>query len=133
MDHARIIVFDGLCNLCAWLVAFIIRHDRRALFRFAPAQSERGLELQSRLAVNALASQTLILIRHGAVFYRSDAVLEIVQELDGGWKHLALLKHIPRSLRDPFYQWVAVHRYRWFGQKQSCPVPSQGVKERFLD
>lgn len=130
-DHP-VIVFDGVCNLCHGAVAFIIRHDRAGVFRFAPAQSEAGGALQARYGVDALGSGTLVLIENGVVRRRSDAALAIARRLDGAWKALALLRLVPRPLRDWAYDRVATNRYRWFGRKRECPAPPAAVRERFL-
>ena len=120
MNSSGIIIFDGCCNLCAALVDFLARHDREAAFEFVPAQSPRGRKLQSRLGINALESQSLILIKNGIAFYRSEAVLEIVSDLKGIWKIAALLKIIPLRLRDPLYLLVAARRYHWWGRREGC-------------
>ncbi len=132
MQHPRVIIFDGLCNLCARLVIFAIRHDSKARFRFVSAQSSRGMQLQAQLALDALATQTIILVKNGMAFQQSDAVLEIAAELDGIGKYLALLRIVPRFLRDPIYRFFAIRRYRWFGMKQACMVPPPEVRNRFL-
>ena len=99
MHQARIIIFDGCCPLCAALVDFIIRHDRRAVFQFVPAQSASGEALQLRLGIDALASDTLILIKNGQTFTRSDAVLEIARDLNGiGRLGLLLSAHMRSRL-----------------------------------
>ncbi len=133
MRPSHIILFDGVCVLCESSVRFIIKRDRAGLFKFAPAQSEAGRQLQSDLGVDAMASETLILVKQGEVYYRSDAALEIAGALSGPWRLLALFKIIPRCLRDPVYTGIAKRRYRWFGRKDTCMIPEDSSKQRFLE
>ena len=133
MRASHIILFDGVCVLCESSVRFIIKRDKAGLFKFAPAQSKAGRQLQLDLGLDAMASQTLILIKHGEVYYRSDAALEIAGALSGPWKLLSLFKTIPRCLRDPVYNGIARRRYRWFGKKDSCMIPGDSFKQRFLE
>jgi predicted DCC family thiol-disulfide oxidoreductase YuxK len=128
-----IVIFDGVCNLCESSVLFIIRRDAAGRFRFAAAQSSAGRELQQRYALDALDLETLILIKDGRAFTRSDAFLHIARELDRPWRLLAALRVVPRSLRDRAYALVARNRYRWFGRKPACMVPSEDVRARFLE
>jgi predicted DCC family thiol-disulfide oxidoreductase YuxK len=133
MRPSHIIVFDGVCVLCESSVRFIIKRDRAGLFKFAQAQSEAGRQLQADLGVDAMASETLILVQHGEVYYRSDAALTIAGALRGPWRLLALFKNIPRCLRDPVYNGIAKRRYRWFGRKDTCMIPEDSFKQRFLE
>lgn len=133
MERAPIVIFDGRCNLCESSVAFIVRRDAAARFRFAPAQSPAGQALQARHGLDALEHETMILIKDGRVHTRSDAAIEIARGLDGPWKLLAALRLVPRFLRDRAYAFVARNRYRWFGRKDACMVPSRELSARFLD
>jgi len=110
-----------------------MRRDREATFKFVPAQSKIGVELQKRYGIHALDDQTIILIKDGAAYTKSDVLIEIAGNLDGFWKILLLLKIVPRPLRNWVYSKVAKNRYRWFGKKKSCPVLSGDEKSRFLD
>ncbi len=122
MNRPRTIIYDGCCLLCATLVENVARHDRRALFRFVPAQSASGAALQEQLGIDALASNTLILIKAGQAFTRSDALLEIARDLDGPWKLGRVFRILPRSLRDTLYGTLADNRYRWPGGRALCGV-----------
>ncbi len=132
MRPSHIILFDGVCVLCESSVRFIIKRDKAGLFKFAQAQSGAGRQLQSDLGLDAMASETMILIKDGKTYSRSDAALEIARSLSGPWKFLALFKMIPRWLRDPVYNGIAKRRYRWFGRKDTCMIPDASLKDRFL-
>ncbi len=128
----KVIIFDGVCNLCENSVRFIVRHDRAACFRFVSAQSERGQTLQQQLGIDVLAEETMVLIRGERALFRSDAALEIIRHLDGAWKLLYVFKLLPRCIRDPGYRKVARNRYRWYGKKAQCMLPSPRLMQRFL-
>ena len=132
MGLKRIIIFDGLCNLCESTVRFIIRWDHEARFRFASAQSEKGRALCEDHGIDLGELKTVVLLKDGGVYTRSEAFIEIMRELPGPWKILSLLKVIPRPLRDRTYTLIASHRYSWFGQKQECWTPPENVRSRFL-
>ena len=127
-----IILFDGVCNLCAASVQFVITRDPRAHFKFASLQSPLGQRL---LVAHGLAPQTLdsvVLIAGAACWTQSDAALRIVRELTGWWPLLRICAGIPRPIRDGVYRWIARHRYHWFGQRDTCMLPSPDVRNRFL-
>jgi predicted DCC family thiol-disulfide oxidoreductase YuxK len=133
MKQDMIVIFDNECCLCESSVISIMRRDRKAKFKFAPAQSNTGIELQKGYGIHALNHQTIILIKDGTVYTKSDALIEIGSNLDGFWKMLSIVKIVPKLLRDWAYSKVAKNRYRWFGKKKSCTVLSKDEKSRFLD
>lgn len=128
-----VIVFDGICILCSRCVHFVIRHDRRALFRFAALQTPAGAGLLHRHGIDPGAAHSFLLLKDGKAYLRSDAVIEIVRELDGGWSLLRVLRHAPRAWRDALYDFIAHRRYRWFGRRSRCMVPDPATRERFLE
>jgi predicted DCC family thiol-disulfide oxidoreductase YuxK len=132
MLPSHIILFDGVCTLCESSVRFIIKHDKAGRFKFTQAQSVIGQQMQSDLDMDALASGTLILIKNGKAFCKSDAALEIVRDLTGPWKALVCLKIIPACLRNAVYDVIARRRYRWFGKRDTCMIPDEAFKQRFL-
>ncbi|HSR59393.1 MAG TPA: DCC1-like thiol-disulfide oxidoreductase family protein [Robiginitalea sp.] len=129
----KIILFDGVCNLCNGTVQFVIRRDRGDRFRFVPLQSELGQELSRARHIDTSEVDSIILIDPGTAYYiKSDAALEIARELHGyGWMPF-VLGWIPRSLRDAVYDLVARNRYRWFGRKDACMVPTPELQKKFL-
>ena len=131
-ERHPILIFDGVCNLCEWLVVFIIKRDKDAKFRFLAAQSDLGRQVQQQIGVDAIGDTTMVLLKGGQIHTRSDAAIEIAKDLDGWWKMLKYIAVIPRSVRDPAYTFIGNHRYRWFGVKRECLVPSDEVKSRFF-
>jgi predicted DCC family thiol-disulfide oxidoreductase YuxK len=127
-----ILLFDGVCNLCNGFVQFVIRRDPRAIFRYTSLQSEQGQALLAQLGFNTAEFDTVILIHKDKVYTHSDVALQIVRRLGGFWPALYVLRFIPKALRDGLYNWVARNRYRWFGKKDQCMVPTPELKSRFL-
>ena len=124
------VLFDGVCNLCSKSVQFIIKRDPHNQFLFASLQSEMGKSLLEKHHLSEVDS--VVLIKEDMYYMESDAALEICRHLSSGWKLLAILKVIPSSIRDPLYQFVARNRYRWFGKQDSCMLPTEEMKKRFL-
>ena len=132
MDRA-VVLFDGVCNLCTWSVQFILQRDALAYFQFAALQSSIGQRLLQGHGMTSTAPVSVVLIEGDRVYMRSDAALRIARNLSGAWPLLGLLVVVPRPLRDGIYAWIASHRYRWFGQTESCLIPSPATRDRFLD
>jgi predicted DCC family thiol-disulfide oxidoreductase YuxK len=133
MELNNIIVFDGVCNLCSGSVMFIVKRDHDAIFRFAPMQSNTGQELLKQYGMDPNDVQTILLVKNGRAYMKSNAALEIAKEFQGYWKLLVIFRFVPKMIRDWFYDLIADHRYRWFGKKEICMVPPDDVRERFLD
>jgi predicted DCC family thiol-disulfide oxidoreductase YuxK len=131
-DSHPIVLFDGVCNFCNRSVNWIIRRDRRGRFRFAALQSEAGTALQERHGLDPSALDTLVLVEDGRVYVKSTAALRIVRRLRSRWRALYGLIAVPRPVRDFAYDWFARRRYRWFGKRDECMVPTADVRERFL-
>ena len=127
-----IVLFDGVCNFCDASVNFMIRNDRRRYFRFAPLQSEAGARLQSKYGIDPSQLETFVVIERERAHLRSTAALKIVRRLGGLYPVLYAAIVVPRPVRDFLYDQFAKRRYRWFGQKEECMVPTAEVKGRFL-
>lgn len=128
----RIIYFDGVCNLCNGFVDFLLRHDQKHLYKFAPLQgSTAASRLPASLRVEPFAS--VVMEEEGAFYVESSAALRALAGLGGTYKSFLILLIIPGLLRDPIYRWVAGHRYRWFGQRSTCRLPSVQERAFFLD
>jgi predicted DCC family thiol-disulfide oxidoreductase YuxK len=127
-----LVLFDGVCNLCAGVVRFVIERDPEARFRFAPLQSELGRALKLRHGLDPDALASFVLIDADGAATRSTAVLRILRGLGAPWRWLYLLRAIPLPLRDALYGFVAGNRYRWFGRRDTCLVPSPDLRSRFL-
>jgi predicted DCC family thiol-disulfide oxidoreductase YuxK len=128
----NVILFDGVCNLCSALVQFVIRHDHAGRFRFAAIQSEIGQQIFRRHGLDPGDLQTFVLITHEKTLLRSDAAIEVVSRFGGAWKACRVFRLVPRAARDSIYSFVARNRYRWFGRKDACMIPTPEIKERFL-
>lgn len=127
-----VILFDGVCNLCNASVQWVLQRDRAGQFRFAALQSETGQHLLAAHGLDQASFDTVVLADGDRIFTRSDAALEIARRLGGPWSWLAVLRWIPRRLRDAVYNWVARNRYRWFGRQEACLLPRPEWKERFV-
>lgn len=129
-----VILFDGYCNLCNGLVQFIIPRDKQRVFRFASLQGTFARELFNSKGMNTTnLHETLLLVEEDHIYTRSTAALRIFRRLKGAWPLLYAGIIIPRFLRDAVYKMVARYRYRWFGKKDSCPIPIPEQSDLFLD
>lgn len=128
----NVIVFDGACNFCASSVQFILRHDREGVFKYASAQSEIGRKLYLDSGLDPDSAHTMLLVTPGGSFRKSDAAIEIARRFGGMWTLMNALRFIPRPLRDWVYNRIAANRYRLFGRRETCFVPSDKTRERFL-
>jgi predicted DCC family thiol-disulfide oxidoreductase YuxK len=131
-DSGGVILFDGVCNLCNASVNFIVDHDPRKQFRFAALQSPAGQQFLREHHVSTTELSSLVLIDAGRAFTRSTAALRIARRLRPPWNLLYALIILPRFLRDPLYNLIARHRYRWFGKRNACLVPTPELAARFL-
>lgn len=131
-DHV-VVLFDGVCNLCSGIVAFIIRRDAASRFRFAALQSPIGRRLLERFGLPQGEPESVVVIHGGRAYTRSAAALEIARRLGRPWRALYPLRIVPRPIRDFLYDAVARNRYRLWGRKAECIVPTPDVRARFLD
>lgn len=128
-----ILLFDGVCNFCNDSVNFIIRHDPQGKFRFASLQSDAGKSLLHEHGLHDLPLSTSVLIDGDSVYMNSEGILETSRRLGGMFALAVPLLFIPRPLRDWAYRVFANNRYRLFGQRDMCMVPTPDVRQRFLD
>lgn len=124
-------LFDGVCNLCNASVDFILRHEKTACLRFAALQSESGQSFLQGCGLSAVP-ETIILLEGGRCYPASTAVLRIAKYLRFPWNLLSVFLLVPPPLRDVVYRQIAGHRYRWFGRRETCRMPSAEEQERFL-
>lgn len=133
-ENKKIVLFDGVCNLCNGAVTFIIKHDKKDVFRFASLQSELGKKLIEERGMNPDQLESIILIEPGKAYYKkSTAALEIARDLSGGYSLLKNFLFLPAGFRDLVYDFIANKRYKWFGKKESCMIPTPELKAKFLD
>ena len=127
-------LFDGVCNLCNAVTRFVIQHDPSpGRFRFAALQSATGQRLLREHGLPTDDFDGFVLVEDGRASLRSTAALRVLKRLGLPWSLLWLLILVPRPLRDPVYGWIARNRYRWFGKREACMVPTPDVRARFLD
>ena len=127
-----LVLYDGTCGLCNRSVQLVLRHDRRGRFRFAALQSETGRALLARHGLPVDALDSIVLVEDGRAFTRSRAALRIARKMDAPWPALTALRIVPTPLANLCYDFVARHRYRWFGRTDSCMLPPPEVRARFL-
>jgi predicted DCC family thiol-disulfide oxidoreductase YuxK len=128
-----VVLFDGVCNLCNGAVQFIINRDTAGRFRFASLQSDIAKQLLGHSEIHLDELFSIIVIKDGKIYDRSDALIEIVRDLPGIWSTLTVFRFMPKFFRDALYKLVANNRYRIFGRSESCMMPTPELKARFLD
>ena len=128
----NVVYFDGVCNLCNSAVNFLIDQDKQGRLKFASLQSEAGKAVLHRSSLPEQDYDSFILVKDGQLFQKSEAVLEVVRLLGGGWPLLYSFKIIPRAWRDWLYTKIAQNRYRWFGKRTQCRLPTPELRTRFL-
>ena len=129
----NILVFDGVCVLCSAWVRFVLRNDTRAQYRFAAMQSATGRSLLIQHGMNPDDPLSFLLLEAGRGYSDSDGIIRVLGSFSGSWRVLAaLLRIVPRFVRDPGYRWIARNRYRLFGRHETCLVPAPEIADRFL-
>ena len=126
-----IIFFDGICSMCNAFVNLVLRLDHHGTFLFAPLQGSSARELLPPLSEDPHGWSIIYLDEQG-IHNQSDAVLEVYRQLGGAWWLLSCARYIPRSIRNPVYRIIAGNRYRWFGRRERCRIPSAEERQRFL-
>jgi predicted DCC family thiol-disulfide oxidoreductase YuxK len=130
----KIILFDGVCNLCDAAVQFIIKHDKKDIFRFVALQSDLGREIVKHIGIDTKNIDSIILYQPGiAYYYKSEAVLEIAKSLGGIFYLGTLFSIFPTSLNNNVYDYIAKNRYKWYGKKESCLIPTKELQAKFLE
>jgi predicted DCC family thiol-disulfide oxidoreductase YuxK len=126
------ILFDGECHVCSRAVRFIVKRDPHRHFQFAALQSPIGIRLMEEKGLDSETLDSVIVMGNGLAWTQSDAILLILRHLGGAWPLLTIFRLVPGRLRDALYRWFARKRYRWFGKRMSCMVPTPTIRERFL-
>lgn len=129
----KIILFDGVCNFCNYWVNFAIKRDRKKKLKFTTLQGETAKQLLLKFHINPISINSVVFIDKDKAYTQSSAVIRICKYLNGGWKLFYGFMIFPKFIRDFFYNIIARNRYKWYGKKESCMVPTPEVKERFLD
>jgi predicted DCC family thiol-disulfide oxidoreductase YuxK len=133
-EGKHIVLFDGVCNFCNDSVRFIMKRDKNDLYRYASLQSDLGRRLTSERGINTDEIDSIILIQPGEAYYiKSDAALNIAKNMSGLYPLLGIFLYLPHGFRNFFYDYIARNRYKWFGKKEECPMPSKDERDKFLD
>ncbi len=128
-----LLLFDGVCNLCNGAVQWVIRHDPAGKIHFAALQSNTGQQVLRQAGLSGEQLSSVVLYYQDRLYTRSDAALELLRLLGGFWSFFYLFRIIPRFVRDTIYEWIARNRYRWFGKREECMIPTPELKSRFLN
>jgi predicted DCC family thiol-disulfide oxidoreductase YuxK len=132
MNNQSVILFDAVCNLCNTSVQYVIKHDPKAFFTFASLQGETGQTLLKKYGLSADDLNSFVLIQNDKALTRSAAALTVARQLDGLSKLLYGFIIVPAFIRDGVYNMIAKNRYKWFGKRDSCMIPSPELNSRFL-
>lgn len=134
-EGKKIILFDGVCNLCNSAVAFIIKRDKNDMFRFASLQSDIGQRFIKELGIDTSKVDSILLIepKESKYYHKSTAALQIAKQLSGVFPILSVFLILPKFLRDWVYDIIAKNRYKWFGKKDSCLIPTPELRALFID
>ena len=129
----KIILFDGVCNLCDAVVQYIIRHDKKDKFRFVALQSNLGQAILKHIGIADKNIDSIVLYEAGIAYhYKSSAAIEIAKELGGIFTLGTILRIIPTGLRNLGYDFIAKNRYKWYGKQDACIIPTPELKAKFL-
>ena len=132
MNPPSVLLFDGVCNVCNGAVNFVLDRDPAGLFRFASLQSEIGQRLCREHGI-ATDVGTIVLVEDGVAYTESTAILRVARKLGKGWPLLSVFFVVPKAIRDAAYRYFARNRYRWFGKREVCRVPTPEIRARFLE
>ncbi|MFT5237950.1 MAG: putative DCC family thiol-disulfide oxidoreductase YuxK [Flavobacteriaceae bacterium] len=128
----KIILFDGVCNLCNDSVKVVIKHDKKDIFRFSAIQSAVGVQMASEYGIDISKTDSILLIDKDKIYAKSTAALKIARHLSSGYPLLYGFMIVPNFIRNWVYDIIAKNRYKWFGRKDSCMIPTPELKNKFL-
>jgi len=133
MSGNQVVLFDGVCNFCTASAHFILKRDPEGRFRFASLQSEAARRLLAGCRPQVPVPDAIVLVDGDRCWYASNAALRIGQQLGAAWPLVRVFWIVPRPVRDWLYRWFAARRYRWFGKRDVCYVPTPEERDRFLE
>lgn len=129
----KIILFDGVCNLCDATVQFIIKHDKNDIFRFVALQSDLGQEIVKHIGLDISKTDSIILYQPGhAYYYKAEAAFKIARELNSIYSFISIFSILPKWLSNKGYDYIARNRYKWYGKKNECMIPTPEMQAKFL-
>lgn len=132
-EGKKIILFDGVCNLCNGAINFIIKRDKKDIFRYASLQSDVGLKLTKERGIDTSKMDTFLLIESDKYYHKSTAALHIARQLSGVYPLFSIFLIIPKPIRNWVYGIISKNRYKWFGKNESCLIPTPKLKSLFID
>jgi len=132
MNSKPTILFDGVCNFCNGTVNFVIKRDKKFLLKFAALQSEAGQQLLKQFNLPSNVFNSFIFIEDGNVYTQSTAALKVCKYLTALWPLLYGFIIVPKFIRNGIYKWIAKNRYKWFGKREQCMMPTPQLRDRFL-
>lgn len=133
-ENKKIILFDGVCNLCDASVQLIIKHDKKDVFRFVAIQSKLGQEIIKYLGIDTSKTDSIILYEPGIAYYfKAEAALRIAKDLKSWHSILYIFIKVPNGIKNGVYDFIARNRYKWYGKKEACMIPTPELKAKFLD
>ncbi|MQP52293.1 MULTISPECIES: thiol-disulfide oxidoreductase DCC family protein [unclassified Flavobacterium] len=130
----KIILFDGVCNLCNSSVQYIIKQDKKDIFRFVSLQSNLGQKILKHIGINPIHTDSIVLYEPGiSYYYKSTAALQIAKRLSGVFTLARVFTLLPTGISDTIYDYIAKNRYKWYGKKEACMIPTSELKAKFLE
>ena len=130
----KIILFDGVCNLCDSSVQYVIKHDKKDIFRFVALQSDLGQKILKHIGINPIHTDSIVLYEPGiSYYYKSTAALQIARVLSGVFTLARVFTFLPTGISDTIYDYIAKNRYKWYGKKEACMIPTSELKAKFLE
>jgi len=132
LNSKGVVLFDGVCNFCNTSVNFIIRHDKKDYFRFTPLQSEIGMKISEKYNLDSGNLKSVILVDKGKIYTKTTAALRIAKQLSGLWPALYVFIIVPAPIRDVVYNIIANYRYKWWGERDACMIPTPEIRKKFL-
>ena len=130
----KIILFDGFCNLCDSSVQYVIKHDKKDIFRFVAIQSDLGQKILKHIGINPIHTDSIVLYEPGiSYYYKSTAALQIAKALSGVFTLAIVFTLLPTGISDTIYDYIAKNRYKWYGKKETCMIPILELKAKFLE
>lgn len=132
IPYQPLLLFDGICNLCNTSINYIIKRDKRQLFKFASLQSDAAKQVLLQFNEKKYSIDSIILIYNNSIYYKSSAILKLLSIMGGIYSVSAIGYIIPKKLRDKLYDYIAKNRYKWFGKRESCMLPTTDLEQRFI-